>query len=817
MYRRKNVRRRWSLDNMIQAVKTVRDGIPKREASRKYNVPRKTLDRYLRKSTAGEKVEMPPLGSLFPVFSRVQEDEMISELMKFSQSGYGLTSRDVRSLAFEKAEELGLDHPFNRTVKLAGKDWLKHFMLRNSSLALRKPEATSMARIKGFNRNSVQEFWNLLETVFNDHEYSASRIWNMDETGVSTVPTKASKIVAKKGQRHVAGISSGERGITTTVIFAMSAAGNYVPPFFIFPRQRVQESWKQGAPPDSKFQCSPRGWSTMETCNKWLDHFIEYVKPNSDAPVLLILDGHSTHTRNFSMLEKAKQNHVRVISMPPHTSHKLQPLDVAFMGPLKKNYSRAVELFLKGNPGQVVTLNNISALVKDSFVKSATLSTAMNGFKATGIFPFDPNIFTYDDFAASDALQAQECQNDSVTVSSVIVPEGDAIDSHLFLKNPPAVVELMDAHALEDSFENSSTAPNTAASAVCQYDMNVTNRQADHTMDQIPAGYIDLSLLSEDFSGPSNMVEPEVNYLLDDTCQNSIKMPVALVHSIINTDLNEMNIAEYQIVNANMSQMQGDSGSNLYLLKNPPAVVELVDAHFLEDSFESSFTVPNEAPVCNANLFDANVTNCQVFNDIADEIPVADWVANGLNSDLDCFVMNPEEYYVMDSQGKVTIQSHPDQTMTPSVFSDASNSQDLMKPKVKRSRWDKKSRNNTKPCDTDFQSSSLEISVNSGIKKRSKSSKKKEVSADLTSTTHRQKLLKLAAQKDLKLIKKAGRKGGKRTTAINAVEDILCSYCGTCFSTSDEGNGWLKCVSCQNWFHSECSASDRVYLECGNC
>lgn len=73
------------------------------------------------------------------------------------------------------------------------------------------------------------------------------------------------------------------------------------------------------------------------------------------------------------------------------------------MGPLKKR--KAVEGFLRNNPGQVVTLNNVAAFVKESFVQTATLSTAMNGFKATGIVPLYPEIFSDEDFAAADSLQ----------------------------------------------------------------------------------------------------------------------------------------------------------------------------------------------------------------------------------------------------------------------------------------------------------------------------------------------------------------------------------------------------------------------------
>lgn len=115
----------------------------------------------------------------------------------------------------------------------------------------------------------------------------------------------------------------------------------------------------------------------------WFDHFLAHTRPTAEAPVLLILDGHSSHTRNLEMLEKAKKHHVRILAIPPHTSHKLQPLDVAFMGPLKANYLKAINKFQKQTPGTAVTIYNISSLVNEAFIASSSVATAQNGFRAT--------------------------------------------------------------------------------------------------------------------------------------------------------------------------------------------------------------------------------------------------------------------------------------------------------------------------------------------------------------------------------------------------------------------------------------------------
>lgn len=50
---------------------------------------------------------------------------------------------------------------------------------------------------------------------------------------------------------------------------------------------------------------------------------------------LLILDEYKTHTQNTFIIDKARQNGVTILYLPPHFSHRIKPLDVSFMAPLR--------------------------------------------------------------------------------------------------------------------------------------------------------------------------------------------------------------------------------------------------------------------------------------------------------------------------------------------------------------------------------------------------------------------------------------------------------------------------------------------------
>ena len=60
---------------------------------------------------------------------------------------------------------------------------------------------------------------------------------------------------------------------------------------------------------------------------------------------LLLLDGHSSHTKNLDAINLARENGTIMMCFPAHTTHRLQPLDVAFLKPGKAVYNSVVEQY----------------------------------------------------------------------------------------------------------------------------------------------------------------------------------------------------------------------------------------------------------------------------------------------------------------------------------------------------------------------------------------------------------------------------------------------------------------------------------------
>ena len=68
--------------------------------------------------------------------------------------------------------------------------------------------------------------------------------------------------------------------------------------------------------------------------------FIKYLKTNCmlGRKHLLIVDGHKSHLYNLPFYELMRANDIEVLTIPPHTSHLLQPLDSAPFGAFKVNW-----------------------------------------------------------------------------------------------------------------------------------------------------------------------------------------------------------------------------------------------------------------------------------------------------------------------------------------------------------------------------------------------------------------------------------------------------------------------------------------------
>ena len=94
-------------------------------------------------------------------------------------------------------------------------------------------------------------------------------------------------------------------------------------------------------PDDAVYARSESGWIDSELFVVWVRKlFLKYAV--SQRPILLLTDGHKSHIK-IEVIDLCRSNNdVIIFCLPPHTTHALQPLDVAVFKSLKDVFSKTV-------------------------------------------------------------------------------------------------------------------------------------------------------------------------------------------------------------------------------------------------------------------------------------------------------------------------------------------------------------------------------------------------------------------------------------------------------------------------------------------
>lgn len=222
--------------------------------------------------------------------------------------------------------------------------------------------------------------------------------------------------------------------------------GTSISPMIIFKGERLLSDWiPAGLPKDWALSCNKKGWTSNEHGLAWLQQIFEPAtrEKAQGYPRVLICDGHDSHVTG-KFIRHCMDNNIKLLILPPHSSHYTQPLDIGIFSPLKHYMSMELYEIIK---------TDVARLMKGEWTlgyskarpKAFTVANINGSWAGAGLNPFQPR------------KVLRQAQVVSLSPESTPPPETTVFDNILLSSSPSDMLKMHDANqTLQALFDQNS-------------------------------------------------------------------------------------------------------------------------------------------------------------------------------------------------------------------------------------------------------------------------------------------------------------------------------------------------------------------------
>lgn len=426
-YKKKKIRK-YTAEDVEKAINEVKnEKVSIYAAAIKYNIPTTTLFDKVKENhclNIGRPLAIP----------LEQEQKLANGLRIMEKWGFGLSRQETLELVKDYVEKNNLETPFKNNKP--GTDWFINFKKRHQ-LSVKKPQPVEYVRKKMTDPFVIYEYFEVLENTLVELNLfdRPDLIWNMDETSLCLDPTRTKVVGAVNKPCSRTTFGSAKENIT--VLAAASASGQKLSPLIIYKGKNVWNQWM--APTENydfelAYAASSKGWMEGPIFLNYLERVL-FPALGEERPVLIIFDGHSTHV-SLDVIYLAIRHGITILKLPPHTSHLLQPLDVAVFKSFKCKWDAKLVAWQRHNVGTKMPKNVFAQTFADTWQETSP-EVIQSGFRKTGIHPFNGNIITEDMFDknALKRYKNQQSKKTSQNPKSLKMICVDALNVFLQEKN----------------------------------------------------------------------------------------------------------------------------------------------------------------------------------------------------------------------------------------------------------------------------------------------------------------------------------------------------------------------------------------------
>lgn len=246
--------------------------------------------------------------------------------------------------------------------------------------------------MKDVTYETVEKLYNELRRVIDEFKISPENCYNMDETGSSIGTIQRGHVIIDTTTQNKYELEIG-RQEWVTCIECICTDGSSLSPTIIFKGAKPLDKWipkgTEGVT-EVSWKASDNGWISNDLAVQWLREVFEpqtRTKANGERR-LIICDGHDSHI-SAKFVAHCMHYKIEIILLPPHSSHLLQPLDVAVFGPLKTQLSNEQRRYISAGVARLQKWEWADCYLK-ARQKAITDHNIKSGWRASGCHPIFP-------------------------------------------------------------------------------------------------------------------------------------------------------------------------------------------------------------------------------------------------------------------------------------------------------------------------------------------------------------------------------------------------------------------------------------------
>ena len=330
--------------------------------------------------------------------------------------------------------------------------WYESFLRRHPTISTRLAQTLTNTRASA-TEEKLRTWFSEVQIYLDKNGLNgidATRVYNCDESGFLLCP-ETGHVLAKRGSKSVYCVVNGVEKECLTTLFMINAAGKMVPPMVVHAYKRVPFNITRKMPKEWAIGVTDNGWMTGQTFYEYIANIFHpwLVKNNTQFPVILFLDGHSSHF-TLPLVTFCRTNQIELVALYPNATHILQPLDVAIFHPLKSAWHKTVLKWRVDNNGERLRKEDFAPLLKKTIDSMENFGNmTKNGFKTCGLYPFSADAVNFNILNKNQKSTTAEKEN---TNENVTVNREESYTQHLdlFEKN-------IDSQVLQDFIKAESS------------------------------------------------------------------------------------------------------------------------------------------------------------------------------------------------------------------------------------------------------------------------------------------------------------------------------------------------------------------------